>query len=93
MSSQFNKDALEKQLPAEHGIQYKWMGKELGGLRKRDKDSEANAGTHRHFNRCQDTPCRSWVVQYRMPAVRLPVWHEQSTNEPATSHTSYHFAC
>jgi hypothetical protein len=41
---QFNKEALEKQLLAEHGIQYKWMGKELGGLRKRDKDSNANAG-------------------------------------------------
>jgi hypothetical protein len=41
---QFNRDALEQQLAAEHGIQYKWMGKELGGLRSRDKSSEANAG-------------------------------------------------
>lgn len=42
--AQFNREALEGQLAAEHGIQYKWMGKELGGLRSRDKSSEANAG-------------------------------------------------
>lgn len=45
---QFNKEAIEQQLP-EHGIQYLWLGKELGGLRKRDKSSEANAGDKLNF--------------------------------------------
>lgn len=49
---QFNKEALEQQLPEQHGIQYKWMGKELGGLRKRDKSSEANAGGPLHASPC-----------------------------------------
>ena len=43
---QFNKDTLEDELPSQHGLQYVWMGKELGGLRKRDKSSELNAGWH-----------------------------------------------
>lgn len=47
---QFNKEALEQQLPEEHGIQYKWMGQELGGLRKRDKSSEVNAGDTNHMH-------------------------------------------
>jgi len=41
---QFNREALEHQLPEDHDIAYRWMGKELGGLRSRDKTSEANAG-------------------------------------------------
>lgn len=41
---QFNKEALEQQLEQQHGISYVWMGEELGGLRKRDKDSDINAG-------------------------------------------------
>jgi hypothetical protein len=44
MPSQFNKEALQEALPQQHGIQYVWMGKECGGLRKRDKHSELNAG-------------------------------------------------
>lgn len=56
---QFNREALEQQLPAEHGIQYKWMGKELGGLRKRDKASEANAGA--------PWPCHSYAHARQHP--------------------------
>lgn len=43
-SLQFNKDALSQQLPAEFGIRYEWLGKELGGLRSRNKSSELNSG-------------------------------------------------
>lgn len=41
---QFNKDALPGVLASQHGIEYLWMGKELGGLRSRDKSSDMNAG-------------------------------------------------
>ncbi len=42
---QHNKDKLEKVLPRKAGIAYHWLGKELGGLRKRDKSlGELNAG-------------------------------------------------
>ncbi len=32
---QFNKDTLSLELPSQHGIGYRWLGKELGGLRSR----------------------------------------------------------
>lgn len=41
---QFNMDMLVEQLPAEYHVQYLWLGKELGGLRKRNKASDLNAG-------------------------------------------------
>lgn len=41
---QFNKDTLSEVLPQQHGIKYVWMGKELGGLRKRNKDMHCNDG-------------------------------------------------
>lgn len=41
---QFNKEALEAGLPRQHGIQYTWMGRELGGLRKRNKALVCNNG-------------------------------------------------
>jgi uncharacterized protein (DUF488 family) len=40
---QFNREHLAEQLPG-LGLQYMWLGKELGGLRKRNKASELNAG-------------------------------------------------
>eukprot|EP00879_Flechtneria_rotunda_P008771 GHRR01009186.1.p1 GENE.GHRR01009186.1~~GHRR01009186.1.p1 ORF type:complete len:144 (+),score=41.31 GHRR01009186.1:739-1170(+) len=40
---QFNTDSLAGELQ-QHGIQYKWLGPQLGGLRRRNKDSELNAG-------------------------------------------------
>jgi hypothetical protein len=40
---QFNKEHLAEQLPG-LGLRYMWLGKELGGLRKRNKASELNAG-------------------------------------------------
>jgi Protein of unknown function, DUF488 len=44
-NAQHNKDKLKKSLPDETGIAYRWLGKELGGLRKRDKSlGELNAG-------------------------------------------------
>ena len=39
---QFNKDTMCTTLPKAHGCQYEWLGKELGGLRKRDRSLEAN---------------------------------------------------
>jgi uncharacterized protein (DUF488 family) len=41
---QFNKDHLSEVLPSQLGLRYLWLGKELGGLRKAVKGSEANAG-------------------------------------------------
>lgn len=44
---QHNKDNLEIALPATGGISYVWLGKELGGLRKRNKAlADMNAGWH-----------------------------------------------
>jgi uncharacterized protein (DUF488 family) len=43
MNPQFNKERLAEQLPG-LGLQYMWLGKELGGLRQRNKSSELNAG-------------------------------------------------
>jgi hypothetical protein len=40
---QFNREHLAEQLPG-LGLRYMWLGKELGGLRKRNKASELNAG-------------------------------------------------
>lgn len=60
---QFNRDALEHELPEDHNISYRWMGKELGGLRKRDKASEANAGEwgeHHHHGMRQCRATVSW---------------------------------
>eukprot|EP00878_Enallax_costatus_P042529 GHUV01049918.1.p1 GENE.GHUV01049918.1~~GHUV01049918.1.p1 ORF type:complete len:102 (+),score=1.50 GHUV01049918.1:58-363(+) len=41
---QFNKDELTEVLPQQYGINYVWMGKELGGLRKRNKELHVNEG-------------------------------------------------
>ncbi|WIA42237.1 hypothetical protein OEZ86_008254 [Tetradesmus obliquus] len=42
-NSQFNRERLAEQLPG-LGLQYMWLGQQLGGLRKRDRASELNAG-------------------------------------------------
>lgn len=42
---QFNKDELPAELEARHGLAYEWLGKELGGLRKPNKETpQLNAG-------------------------------------------------
>lgn len=41
---QHNREALSVELPAQYGLAYQWLGRELGGLRSRDKASELNAG-------------------------------------------------
>ena len=41
---QFNRDTLSAELPQRHGCHYEWMGKELGGLRKRNKSLHVNDG-------------------------------------------------
>lgn len=41
---QFNKDTLSEDLPQQHGIKYIWLGKELGGLRRRNKELHVNDG-------------------------------------------------
>ncbi|KAI7841403.1 hypothetical protein COHA_005020 [Chlorella ohadii] len=40
----FDKDAFAAELPKRHGCAYTWMGKPLGGLRKRDKALTCNDG-------------------------------------------------
>ncbi|KAF6252225.1 hypothetical protein COO60DRAFT_545755 [Scenedesmus sp. NREL 46B-D3] len=57
---QFNKEQLLEQLPG-LGLQYMWLGKELGGHRKRNKASELNAGWdnasfrgYADYMQCQD---------------------------------------
>lgn len=41
---QFNKEELEAELERRHGIAYAWLGRELGGLRKRNKALDCNDG-------------------------------------------------
>lgn len=43
-NKQFDREALSVQLQQHHGCQYEWMGKELGGLRKRIKSLSCNDG-------------------------------------------------
>ncbi|EFN53409.1 hypothetical protein CHLNCDRAFT_13097, partial [Chlorella variabilis] len=40
----FNRESMGGELPRLHGCQYEWMGRELGGLRKRNKALAANDG-------------------------------------------------
>lgn len=41
---QFNSDSLAAELPSRHRTAYTWLGRELGGLRKRNKALDCNAG-------------------------------------------------
>lgn len=43
-NQQFDREALTSQLQQHHGCQYVWLGKELGGLRKRNKGLTCNDG-------------------------------------------------
>lgn len=41
---QFNREALEAELPRRHCVAYTWLGRELGGLRKHNPQLSCNDG-------------------------------------------------
>lgn len=62
---QFNKGALQEQLPRDHGLQYEWLGKELGGARGRKRTRAREGGAKAARSCCvlkvDQVPCQRCV--------------------------------